>query len=81
MQKGREEQEESEGTIGSLIWETVSGVFFNNTPLDLKTPEDGPQISEVNERKFLLLSWWIIHRGWRQIGHMIQQIVEESLAS
>ena len=34
-------------------------------------------ISEETERKFLTLSWWILHVGWKDVGERVRRGVEE----
>lgn len=80
-QMGRMEHEEEDTTIGSLFWETVVGTFFDGNSAKPEATTKSPSLSEETERKYLLLSWWLTHRGWRQVGHAIRQAVEGSLAS
>jgi Peroxin-3 len=75
----KKEREEPDALAGPLIWETFSSAFFANKHEEPKSPLLGTQLSEETERKFLLTSWWLTHRGWRLIGLTVQQVVEESL--
>ncbi|PSR73243.1 hypothetical protein PHLCEN_2v10903 [Hermanssonia centrifuga] len=34
-------------------------------------------ISEEIERKYLTLSWWILHVGWKDVGERVRRAVEE----
>ncbi|KZT08080.1 uncharacterized protein LAESUDRAFT_724066 [Laetiporus sulphureus 93-53] len=34
-------------------------------------------ISEETERKYLTLSWWILHVGWKDVGERVRRGVEE----
>jgi len=78
----RKEQDENEYSIGSLIWDTVSSSFFDSKANDVQQASPpGSQLTEETERKYLLLSWWLTHRGWRQIGHGTRQVIEEALSS
>jgi len=77
----RKEREESGATVGGFIWETLSGTFLGSKPEEPESPPAGARLSEVTEKKFLLLSWWLTHRGWRQIGHTLEQAFEEKLSS
>ena len=33
--------------------------------------------SEETERKYLTLSWWILHVGWKDVGERVRRGVEE----
>ncbi|KAF8632834.1 hypothetical protein AX15_001664 [Amanita polypyramis BW_CC] len=37
----------------------------------------GSSITEEVERKFLTLSWWILHVGWKDVGERVRRGVEE----
>ncbi|THH26408.1 hypothetical protein EUX98_g7781 [Antrodiella citrinella] len=39
------------------------------------------QLSEETERKFLTLSWWILHVGWQDVGERVRRGVEEVFES
>lgn len=39
--------------------------------------QDVPAISEETERKYLTLSWWILHVGWKDVGERVRRAVEE----
>lgn len=43
--------------------------------------EDGEEavegISEEAESKFLTMSWWMLHVGWKDIGERVRRGVEE----
>lgn len=74
----RKEREEADFSIGALFWKNVAGSLFEYGTED-ETPPGEVQLSEETERKFLLLSWWLNHRGWRQLGQRIRQVTEEGL--
>ncbi len=59
-------------SIASLFW---SG----NVESQERNPDlqEIPPISEENERKFLTLSWWILHVGWKDVGERVRRAVEE----
>ncbi len=38
---------------------------------------EGDMITEEVERKFLTLSWWILHVGWKDVGERVRRGVEE----
>jgi peroxin-3 len=39
--------------------------------------EEGEEISEQIEVKYLTLSWWILHVGWKDIAERVRRGVEE----
>lgn len=54
--------------ILSLLWD-------DNT--EEETAHRAEVISEETERKFLTLSWWILHVGWKDVGERVRRGVEE----
>lgn len=48
--------------------------------LDMDDNDDGEdEISEEVERKFLTLSWWMLHVGWKDVGERVRKGVEDAL--
>ncbi|KAF4573537.1 peroxin [Pleurotus pulmonarius] len=48
--------------------------------LDTNEGEGGEEeISEEVERKFLTLSWWMLHVGWKDVGERVRKGVEDAL--
>ncbi|KAG9222170.1 hypothetical protein CCMSSC00406_0009017 [Pleurotus cornucopiae] len=48
--------------------------------LDMDGDDDGEaEISEEVERKFLTLSWWMLHVGWKDVGERVRKGVEDAL--
>ena len=39
--------------------------------------EESENVSEETERKYLTLSWWILHVGWKDVGERVRRGVEE----
>jgi peroxin-3 len=35
-------------------------------------------VQEETERKFLTLSWWLLHVGWKDVGERVRRAVEEA---
>jgi len=82
MQMNQKQQDENEFSVGSLIWDTVASSFFDTRSSEVQQVyPPGTQLTEETERKYLLLSWWFTHRGWRQIGHATRQVIEEALST
>lgn len=58
-----------DASILSLLW--------NGDNSEEETTQTGDVISEETERKFLTLSWWILHVGWKDVGERVRRGVEE----
>jgi hypothetical protein len=46
----------------------------------LEGSDDGGEadfIKEESESKFLTLSWWLLHVGWKDVGERVRRGVEE----
>jgi hypothetical protein len=41
------------------------------------TPGEEEVITEEVEIKYLTLSWWILHVGWKDVGERVRKGVEE----
>ena len=39
--------------------------------------EESENVSDETERKFLTLSWWILHVGWKDVWERVRRGVEE----
>ncbi|GBE89878.1 hypothetical protein SCP_1702040 [Sparassis crispa] len=44
---------------------------------DAARPGEAEAIAEDTERKYLTLSWWILHVGWKDVGERVRRAVEE----
>lgn len=42
--------------------------------------EEGERRRENNERVYMALSWWFLHRGWRAIHARVRDAVESVVA-
>ena len=67
----RERERRREGLTFAAIFSALEGQEFD--------PElqDVDYISEETERKYLTLSWWILHVGWKDVGERVRRAVEE----
>lgn len=36
-----------------------------------------PSVGEETETKYLTLSWWLLHVGWKDVGERVRRAVEE----
>ena len=39
--------------------------------------EDGEEEEEVASAKYLTMTWWILHVGWKDVGERVRRGVEE----
>lgn len=78
MQLQREEKlrelRDFNASISSLFW--GGGIDQQDSLLDPDI-EDLGQINEGTEMKFLILSWWLLHVGWKDVGERVRRSVEE----
>ncbi|KAI0357695.1 hypothetical protein OH77DRAFT_1421788 [Trametes cingulata] len=66
------EQLEYSTSVYSLFWGDSSLDDFETDEL-----EESETVSEETERKYLTLSWWILHVGWKDVGERVRRGVEE----
>ncbi|KAL1948096.1 hypothetical protein VTO73DRAFT_12171 [Trametes versicolor] len=66
------EQLEYSTSIYSLFWRDNS---LEDSETDML--EESETVSEETERKYLTLSWWILHVGWKDVGERVRRGVEE----
>lgn len=70
---------EFDASISSLFW----GGVAEDRGLEADIPEDLlrdiESLNEETERKFLTLSWWLLHLGYKDIGERVRRAVEETL--
>ncbi|PIL28704.1 transporter [Ganoderma sinense ZZ0214-1] len=79
------QQERDERVREQLQYSTsVYALFWGDKSLeDAETDEleDSETVREETERKFLTLSWWILHVGWKDVGERVRRGVEEVFES
>ena len=69
----------------SLFESSISSLFFRefpSSPEDLERwlnedVQDIELVTEETERKFLVLSWWLLYVGWKDVGERVRKSVEE----
>lgn len=77
LQQARDEQ------VNALVQDSfdITRLIGGGPPLESCYADDDLQhvdpISEETERKFLTLSWWILHVGWKDVGERVRRGVEE----
>jgi peroxin-3 len=60
--------------IESLISKEMSGYLDPDEPEDLTF-----EIPEEESSKYLTLSWWMLHVGWKDVAERVRRAVEETL--
>jgi len=74
------ERRSFEASVSSLFWgggdlagtlESLEDDMTNSLGLF------GAGRTGVTERKYIILSWWLLHVGWRDIGDRVRNAVEE----
>ena len=75
------QQERDERMREQLEFSTsVYSLFWGDRSLedpDTDKLEESESVSEETERKYLTLSWWILHVGWKDVGERVRRGVEE----
>jgi len=60
----------------SIITDFASSFFGSSAKGAGDETELELDLSEDEERRFLSLSWWLLHDGWRVVAHRVQAAVE-----
>ena len=75
------QQERDERVRESFQYATsVYSMFWGDKSLedpDTDELEESENVSEETEQKYLTLSWWILHVGWKDVGERVRRGVEE----
>ena len=75
------QQERDERIREQMQYNTsVYSLFWGDRSLDDPETdefEESENVSEETERKYLTLSWWILHVGWKDVGERVRRGVEE----
>ncbi|PCH36826.1 hypothetical protein WOLCODRAFT_140595 [Wolfiporia cocos MD-104 SS10] len=58
--------------IESLLW--PAELPYHSAQSDIRALAD---ISEETERKYLTLTWWMLHVGWKDVGERVRKGVED----
>ncbi|KAI0942833.1 hypothetical protein AcV7_002135 [Taiwanofungus camphoratus] len=60
---------------------SIHSLFWGDSTLEegdaVDNLEEAESVSEETERKYLTLSWWILHVGWKDVGERVRRGVEE----
>ncbi|KAH9834807.1 Peroxin-3 [Rhodofomes roseus] len=68
-QEERLREQMMDASIFSLLWNADDSEEAGTSGAEV--------ISEETERKYLTLSWWILHVGWKDVGERVRRGVEE----
>jgi peroxin-3 len=72
---------ESMGLVGSFIHNVApalsSALGSNHSEEETLEPED--LLDDDTERKYLTLSWWLLHIGWRDVASQVRTAAEDIL--
>ncbi|GLB45164.1 putative peroxin-3 [Lyophyllum shimeji] len=63
---------------GKGLEELLAGDMSAVLDDDEDQPAEAEYISEEVESRFLTLSWWILHVGWKDVGERVRRGVEEA---
>ena len=70
----REEREKEGLGLGEML-------FFGGQSVQLEDDEEAQQeweeVDEDIERKYLTVSWWLLHIGWRELAERVRVAVED----
>jgi hypothetical protein len=77
------ERLEAQFTLGNMLFGSHAGLqeFLEEGGIDGEAEarvEGGEPMSEEVESRFLTMSWWILHVGWKGVGERVRRGVEEA---
>ena len=77
------ERLEAQFTVSNILFGGHGGLqeFLEEGGIDGEAEarvEGGEPISEEVESRFLTMSWWILHVGWKGVGERVRRGVEEA---
>jgi len=55
----------------------IESLLNGPPPSDEDEIEIDERVSEETENKYLTLSWWLLHVGWKDVGERVRRGVEE----
>ncbi|KAF9045040.1 Peroxin-3-domain-containing protein [Panaeolus papilionaceus] len=75
-------QDDSLEKFGKRIEDLLSGGTMPPNLADWETEEErrrglDEEVSDETETKFLTLSWWLLHVGWKDVGERVRRGTEE----
>ena len=73
----REERAKEGLGLGEMLFFGGQMTQFENGDEEWVGKEDWDEVDEDAERKYLTVSWWLLHIGWRELAERIRVAVEE----
>ena len=79
LQQERDERLRERLEYGASVWGGIGNLLDleNLAGVTDGEEDDEEEISEQIEIKYLTLSWWILHVGWKDIAERVRRGVEE----
>jgi peroxin-3 len=62
---------------GGKGFESLMAGDMSNIVDSREDAEEADFINEESESKYLTLSWWLLHVGWKDVGERVRKGVEE----
>ena len=56
---------------------SLGSLFWGNSETPEEAEVDQQDLTDEVERKYLTMSWWLLHRGWREVAARVRGAVEE----
>jgi peroxin-3 len=75
-----QERIEEEFSLGTLFWGGYAESFFGPSQDEKDELLKKAELSDETEKKYLLLSWWLMHVSWQQVAEKVRVAVEERVA-
>lgn len=74
-----QERLQSQLSLSNLLWQSSRGFenLLNGSLFESEPETELLEVPDDVEKKFLTMSWWILHVGWRDIGERVRKGVEE----
>ena len=74
-ERARQKSELNFSPVSLLIGGFTDMLDYGDDPEPDEVEDEG--ISDDLEMKYLTLSWWILHVGWKDVGERVRRGVEE----
>jgi peroxin-3 len=72
----REERAKEGLGLGEMLFFGGQTVQLENEEEERVDKEEWEEVDEVVERKYLTVSWWLLHIGWRELAERVRVAVE-----
>jgi len=75
------EKLEAQLSVSNLLFGSLGGGGGMDSLFDMDADEDNAAlewtVSDDLETKYLTLSWWLLHVGWKDVGERVRRAVQE----